>query len=183
MEKKDGNGLGTWADEFSGIKGELALQVAYAGSSDFSDLIYHLFERPPFMLDRDVAAVYKVPTKHLMQQVKRHKERFTENLIFQLTEKEVNALIAQNVLATRFRNGVRSRSQKMTGFDNQFLPWGFTRTGANHIAHYLRSEVAKDRSFGINRTGYRRIGARDRASHPVRQGDRVRHDAGQQPAP
>ena len=41
------------------------------------------------MLDRDLAALYGVPTKRLNEQVKRNARRFPENFMFQLTKEEL----------------------------------------------------------------------------------------------
>ena len=46
-------------------------------------------ERPPFMLDRDVAEVYRVETKNLNRQADRNPERFPEDFRFQLGRSEV----------------------------------------------------------------------------------------------
>lgn len=40
------------------------------------------------MLDFDLANMYQIPTKALKQAVKRNIERFPEDFMFQLTEKE-----------------------------------------------------------------------------------------------
>jgi hypothetical protein len=40
------------------------------------------------MLDEDLAELYQVTTKRLNEQVKRNSERFPEDFMFQLTEKE-----------------------------------------------------------------------------------------------
>jgi len=40
------------------------------------------------MIDSDLAMLYGVTTKRLNEQVKRNKERFPEDFIFKLTEKE-----------------------------------------------------------------------------------------------
>jgi hypothetical protein len=40
------------------------------------------------MLDADLAALYGVTTKRLNEQVKRNVDRFPEDFMFQLTEKE-----------------------------------------------------------------------------------------------
>jgi hypothetical protein len=44
------------------------------------------------LLDSDLAAVYGVPTKVLNQSVKRNRDRFPEDFMFQLTAAEVRAL-------------------------------------------------------------------------------------------
>ena len=46
------------------------------------------------MLDFDLAALYQVETKRLKEQVKRNSERFPEDFMFILSEKEWNELVA-----------------------------------------------------------------------------------------
>lgn len=48
------------------------------------------------MLDRDLAQLYQVETKRLVEQVKRNIERFDEDFMFQLTEIEFENLRSQN---------------------------------------------------------------------------------------
>lgn len=45
------------------------------------------------MLDFDLANMYQIPTKALKQAVKRNIERFPEDFMFQLTEKEWRELV------------------------------------------------------------------------------------------
>lgn len=49
------------------------------------------------MLDEDLAALYGVETKVLLQAVKRNIERFPEDFMFQLTEEEAASLRSQTV--------------------------------------------------------------------------------------
>jgi ORF6N domain-containing protein len=49
------------------------------------------------MLDADLADLYGVPTRALVQAVKRNLERFPSDFMFQLTEQEVSALKSQSV--------------------------------------------------------------------------------------
>ncbi|MCX5750331.1 MAG: ORF6N domain-containing protein [Candidatus Saganbacteria bacterium] len=44
------------------------------------------------MMDRDLAQLYGVKTKELNKQVKRNKERFPEDFMFQLTQEEFSNL-------------------------------------------------------------------------------------------
>jgi hypothetical protein len=46
------------------------------------------------MIDADLAAVYGVTTKRLNEQVKRNRERFPEDFMFQLTEVEKAEVVA-----------------------------------------------------------------------------------------
>jgi len=45
------------------------------------------------MIDRDIAELYGVETKYLNRQVKRNKERFPEEFMFQLTKEEKDELV------------------------------------------------------------------------------------------
>ncbi|MCF6206295.1 MAG: ORF6N domain-containing protein [Sulfurovum sp.] len=47
------------------------------------------------MLDSDLAELYKVMTKRLNEQVKRNGERFPDDFMFQLSEKEYQNLRSQ----------------------------------------------------------------------------------------
>ena len=49
------------------------------------------------MLDKDLAELYGVETKALKQQVKRNKERFPEDFMFELSRDEFNILRSQIV--------------------------------------------------------------------------------------
>jgi ORF6N domain-containing protein len=48
------------------------------------------------LLDSDLAALYGVPTKRFNGQVKRNRDRFPEDFMFQLAQKEFDALRSQN---------------------------------------------------------------------------------------
>lgn len=49
------------------------------------------------LLIADLAALYEVPTKALVQAIKRNPERFPADFMFHLTEQEVRALRSQIV--------------------------------------------------------------------------------------
>ena len=131
MEKN--HGFATWGDAFNGVRGEKALQQAYSRATDFHELVHRLPGKEPFMLDRDVAAVYEVPTKHLMRQAKRNFDKSDTELFFQLTEDQFQ----------------RVRCQNGTAPVNQYLPHGFTQLGSNAIAFHLKTPTAKERSLQI----------------------------------
>jgi len=80
------------------------------------------------MLDRDLAALYGVPTKHLNQQVKRNRDRFPGDFMFQLTAGEAE--------------GVRVRMLGQEGSWRGKLPYAFTEQGAGMLAAVLRSPTA-----------------------------------------
>ncbi len=53
------------------------------------------------MLDRDLAELYGVSTIALRQQVKRNRERFPADLMFQLSAADAEAMVSQNVIPSR----------------------------------------------------------------------------------
>ena len=57
------------------------------------------------MFDRDLAELYEVSTKVLNQAVKRHKDRFPEDFMFQLTMQEANAWWSE-VMQARLRSQI-----------------------------------------------------------------------------
>src|SRR5690606_14615774 len=52
------------------------------------------------MLDSDLAALYGVPTRRLLEQVRRNRERFPDDFMFELTAEEWAALRSQNATAS-----------------------------------------------------------------------------------
>ena len=71
------------------------------------------------MLDADLAALYGTTTKRLNEQVRRNRERFPEDFLFQLTRAEGEALN---------RSQIATSSQKHR--DPRFRPFAFTEHGA-----------------------------------------------------
>jgi len=82
------------------------------------------------MLDSDLAELYGVPTKVFNQAVKRNKERFPSNFMFQLTGQELTSLRSQIVTSNSNRGGSR------------YLPYVFTEHGALMSANVLNSKRA-----------------------------------------
>lgn len=82
------------------------------------------------ILDADIARLYGVPVKRLNEQVKRNRERFPSDFMFQLTEKEHDALRSQFATSKKSRGGRR------------YLPHAFTEHGAIMAATVLSSERA-----------------------------------------
>lgn len=52
------------------------------------------------MIDKDLAKLYQVETRRLMEQVKRNIERFDSDFMFQLTKKEFDNLKSQNATSS-----------------------------------------------------------------------------------
>ena len=59
------------------------------------------------MIDRDIAELYGVETKHLNRQVKRNIQRFPEEFMFQLNVEERNQLVS---ICHRFKTMKHSSS-------------------------------------------------------------------------
>jgi hypothetical protein len=83
------------------------------------------------ILDADLAGIYQVPTKALNQAVKRNREKFPKDFLFELTRDEAKEIR-------------RLRSQLVTlkggrGQHRKFLPFAFTEHGAIMAANVLHS--------------------------------------------
>ena len=83
------------------------------------------------MLDADLADLYGVVTKTLNQAVRRNRERFPADFMFQLTVGEHSALRSQTVTLKRGR-----------GQHRKYLPYAFTEQGVAMLSSVLRSPRA-----------------------------------------
>ncbi len=91
------------------------------------------------VLDRDLAAIYGVPTFRFNEAVKRNHRRFPDDFAFQLTRQELADLISQNAISSSGHGGMRK------------LAWAFTEHGAVMAANILRSERAIQMSVFVVR--------------------------------
>lgn len=66
------------------------------------------------LLDASLAALYEVPTGALVQAVKRNRERFPQDFMFQLTAGEWAALRSQLVISKLGRGGRRTTAFRHT---------------------------------------------------------------------
>ncbi|MBI3597000.1 MAG: ORF6N domain-containing protein [Nitrospirae bacterium] len=102
------------------------------------------------MLDADLARIYGVATKVLNQAVKRNRERFPDDFMFQLTREE-----AKQLQRSRSQIATPNRSQFVTGSqkhrDPRFLPYAFTEHGAIMAANVLNSPIAVRASLQVVR--------------------------------
>ena len=99
------------------------------------------------ILDSDLAALYKVPTKRLNEQVKRNRKRFPSDFMFQLTPDEKAEVVANYGYRNRsqFVTASNLRSQNATSSGHggrRYLPYAFTEHGALMAANILNSERA-----------------------------------------
>jgi hypothetical protein len=83
------------------------------------------------ILDIDLAALYRVETRALIQAIKRNTARFPEDFVFQLTQEESSALRSQIVILKRGR-----------GQHRKYAPYAFTEHGALMAATVLNSPRA-----------------------------------------
>jgi len=88
------------------------------------------------MLDANLASVYGVTTRALIQAVKRNLDRFPGDFVFQLTKDEFAALRSQSV-TSKGRGGRR------------YPPYAFTEHGAVMLASILRSKRAVEVSVFV----------------------------------
>jgi hypothetical protein len=86
------------------------------------------------MLDEDLADLYGVETRVLVQQVKRNAKRFPGDFMFQLTSGEAEVLRSQIVISNEGRGGRR------------YAPYVFTEQGIAMLSGVLRS----DRAIAVN---------------------------------
>ena len=82
------------------------------------------------MLDFDLAEIYQTETRILNQAVKRNIERFPEDFMFQLTQREWEYMSSQIVMTSRSK---RPKSS---------VPLAFTEHGVVMLSSVLRSEIA-----------------------------------------
>lgn len=86
------------------------------------------------MLDEDLADLYGVETKRLVQQVTRNSKRFPKDFMFQLDKAETEALRSQIATSNDGRGGRR------------YAPYVFTEQGVAMLSGVLRS----DRAIAVN---------------------------------
>ncbi|MCX6354805.1 MAG: ORF6N domain-containing protein [Candidatus Aureabacteria bacterium] len=91
------------------------------------------------ILDADLARLYDVPTFRFNEAVKRNRERFPGDFMFQLTREEVSILISQNAMSRPGHGGRRT------------LPYAFTEHGAIMAANVLNSPHAIGMSIFVVR--------------------------------
>jgi hypothetical protein len=89
------------------------------------------------MLDKDLAALYRVGTRDLNKAVKRNLKRFPEDFMFQLKQTETGNLM--------FQNGTSSWGGRRK------LPYAFTEQGIAMLSSVLHSDLAIEMNIRIIR--------------------------------
>ena len=112
------------------------------------------------MLDADLARLYGVSTKALNQALRRNRERFPDDFVFQLTGEEFAFLRSQIVIS----NTEEPYSQRLRPNWSQFVtssrkhrgaryrPHAFTEQGVAMLSSALRSRRAVEVNIAIMRT-------------------------------
>jgi len=109
-------------------------------SSEIVTSKIYIIRNEKVMLDRDLAALYNVQTKVLIQSVKRNIKRFPGDFMFQLSKEEFENWRSQIVTSNSDKMGLR-RS-----------PYVFTEQGVAMLASVLNSERAINVNIQIIRT-------------------------------
>jgi len=91
------------------------------------------------MLDADLAELYGVETRALLQAVSRNQKRFPKDFMFQMSKEEYELLRSQIVISKKGRGGRR------------YLPYVFTEQGVAMLSSVLRSERAAQVNIEIMR--------------------------------
>jgi ORF6N domain len=101
--------------------------------------LIHSIRDQRIILDSDLAKLYGIQTFRLNEAVKRNRERFPEDFLFQLTQEERDALTSQIAMSKPGRGGRRT------------LPYAFTEHGAIMAANVLNSPRAAQMSVFVVR--------------------------------
>ena len=99
----------------------------------------HIIRGERVILDRDLAALYQVPTGRLNEAVKRNIKRFPEDFMFQLTAEEMESWKSQIAITNSIKMGLRHK------------PYAFTENGVAMLSSVLTSEVAINTNIQIMR--------------------------------
>lgn len=118
----------------------------------------YLIRGEKVMLDADLAWLYGVETKVLNKAVKRNRNRFPTDFMFQLTQAEAEGLrlqigtskdaIPDGTPGLRFQFG----TSKTKRGGRRYLPYAFTEQGVAMLSSVLRSKRAVHVNIAIMRT-------------------------------
>jgi ORF6N domain len=100
----------------------------------------YLIRGQKIMLDVHLAKLYGVPTKRLKEQVRRNRQRFPDDFLFELTGEEFLSLRSQIATSKKVRGGTR------------YLPFAFTEQGVAMLSSVLNSERAIQVNIAVMRT-------------------------------
>lgn len=113
----------------------------------------YIIRNQKVLMDSDLAELYGVETKRLNEQVKRNMDRFPEDFMFQLTQKEweeLLALLGEAPEASSLRSQFATL-EKGRGRHRKFLPYVFTEQGVAMLSSVLNSSTAIQVNISIMR--------------------------------
>ena len=111
---------------------EVATRQHEEGKTQIEEKIFTIRSKQ-VMIDKDLALLYGVETRRLNEQVKRNIERFPDDFMFRLTQKEFDLISSEHLksqIATSNWGGTRK------------LPLAFTENGIAMLSSILKSETA-----------------------------------------
>jgi len=91
------------------------------------------------ILDVHLAELYDVETRALKQAVRRNRDRFPDDFMFELTDIEIDTMVSQNVIPSKMYLGGA-------------IPFAFTDNGVAMLSGVLRSKKAREVNIAIMRT-------------------------------
>ncbi|MFA5271331.1 MAG: ORF6N domain-containing protein [Candidatus Omnitrophota bacterium] len=100
----------------------------------------YLIRGQKIMLDKDLAKLYGVETKHLKRQVRRNIERFPSDFMFELSKEELK----------NWRRQIGT-SNSMDKMGLRYRPYAFTDYGILMLSSVLNSELAIQVNIAIMR--------------------------------
>jgi hypothetical protein len=98
------------------------------------------------MLDSDLAELYQVPTKRLNEAIRRNKDRFPPDIMFQLNKEELKNLrhqfgtssLTSQIAISSMRSQIATASKR----NLRFFPYAFTEHGVAMLSSVLHSARA-----------------------------------------
>ena len=108
-------------------------------TSAFIERRIHLIRDQKVMIDADLADLYQVENRVLIQSMKRSQSRFPSDFMFQLSLSEAKSLRSQFVISKVGRGGRR------------YLPYAFTELGVAMLSSVLNSDRAVQMNIFIMR--------------------------------
>ena len=125
----------------------LIISDQLASNENIKDVIYEI-RGQKVMLDYDLASIYGIKTGSLNQAVKRNIDRFPDDFMFRLTEREWME-IERNIQISNMQSQIVTASPKQRNKSNP--PYAFTEHGAVMLASVLHSPSAVQMSVVVTR--------------------------------
>lgn len=106
---------------------------------NLSPFVYVANRDEKVILDVHLAELYDVETRALKQAVRRNRDRFPDDFMYELTDDEIDAMVSQNVIPSKMYLGGAA-------------PFAFTDNGVAMLSGVLKSKKAKEVNIAIMRT-------------------------------